>query len=433
MNRIYSCVTGLAREGHRWLKTVLPPLVWRSVPEEIRAKVLRRIVKDVRKRASSNNGPSVFFPPAIPWHRPAFQRHHQMARALSELGCSVFYHDPMDPVASNNPVAQDKRWQMGVEDITKTLHLLRCPRFVLRDIAARAKVNLQFMSWPRHAAAIADKTSTFVVYDICDDNALAGRTANAEFIRIQQKWVAAADVIVVTADRLLETVRPRRPDVILLPNAVRPEDWQMAEPPPIPSDMEQARRAPVVVGYFGTVGRWFDWDMWENAARTKADWAFVLIGGPYDVQGRGYLERVKAVANIHYLGRKPYCQLKDYLWHFDVATIPFLLSAITSACSPVKLFEYMAGGKPIVATRMHEVMKYKSVVLAEDAPGFVHKIEDALTRSKDPAYKALLRAEAAENTWFSRASMLLQVIERTREQQGRIPRRHPLRARQRGI
>jgi len=394
---------------------------WNRMPRQKRRWLLSGIVERVANRTADADLPSIFFPPDIRWYTTRFQRDHQMARALSELGCPVFFNEPTPHFSV--PGLLSAKSKESCEDITQSLHLIRCPRFVYGDVIELVQPDVVIMVWPRHGALVPSGNNTFVVYDMCDDHALAGRRANDEFVRTHQKWIAAADVMVVTADRLLEAVRPQRPDAILLPNAVRPEDWELAGPPPSPKHLRRARQAPVVVGYYGAIGRWFNWDMWESAAKARPDWAFVLIGHHYDVQGARHLERAKVLPNVHFLGGKPYEQLKNYLWHFDVATIPFVLNAITQACSPVKLFEYMAAGKPIVTTRMQEVMKYKSVILADDNPDFVKKLEMALLLRDDGVYRSTLRAEAQANTWRSRAKALFEAIGAAREQGGGVPRR----------
>jgi glycosyltransferase involved in cell wall biosynthesis len=190
--------------------------------------------------------------------------------------------------------------------------------------------------------------------------------------------------------------------------------------------MTAARNAKVVVGYYGAIARWFDWPMWEFAARSRPAWSFILIGFPYDVKGCEYLERAKSLANVHFLGPKPYHELKRYLACFDVATIPFVLDAITHACSPVKLFEYMAAGKPVVATKMRQVLKTEGVLFAEGNDDFVRRLEEAVRCHQDALYVARLRSEASANSWRSRAQVLLDALREVRHRQNGVPRRHLL-------
>ena len=116
---------------------------------------------------------------------------------------------------------------------------------------------------------------------------------------------------------------------------------------------------------------------------------------------------------------KPYSALPAYLQHFDVATIPFILNPITHATSPVKLFEYMAAGKPVVATKMREILKYSSVFFTDGGDDFVRSIDKALASRSDPAYLDLLAREAQANTWRERASTLGNLMHAVETRQAR--------------
>lgn len=96
-----------------------------------------------------------------------------------------------------------------------------------------------------------------------------------------------------------------------------------------------------------------------------------------------------------------------YLQQFDVATIPFELTPLTHATSPVKLFEYMSAQKPIVTTAMHECEQYPVVQIAHNAGEFVTEIERALTLRADPHHCAALDETVRQNTWDARAAALL--------------------------
>jgi glycosyltransferase involved in cell wall biosynthesis len=95
------------------------------------------------------------------------------------------------------------------------------------------------------------------------------------------------------------------------------------------------------------------------------------------------------------------------LRHFDVATIPFRLNAITHATSPLKLFEYMAACKPVVITPMQESMRYAGVLVARDALEFSAQLDRALEMRHDQTYLATLKRVAQENTWEARARQIL--------------------------
>jgi glycosyltransferase involved in cell wall biosynthesis len=172
-----------------------------------------------------------------------------------------------------------------------------------------------------------------------------------------------------------------------------------------------------VVGYYGAIAEWFDFELLAHAARQHRDWQFVLIGltnRKADLDGF-----TGEHPNVHYLGEKPYESLAAYLAHFDVGIIPFLVNDVTNAVSPVKLFEYAAGGKPIVSTAFTEVCQYSEVLTAGDGDEFVQQLRRALQLGRDAAYQEKLARLAESNSWQDRAARILKTIE---EQPGRSAR-----------
>jgi hypothetical protein len=276
---------------------------------------------------------------------------------------------------------------------------------MIKEMIKQGRPGAILMNWPNQAQFVGESPSSLVIYDVIDDHSLVPQ-ADDEWRRTHEYWVRQAGVLAATADDLIEQLKPKRPDVLLLPNGVRLEDWTRSGQVGCPLDLVSARKAKMVVSYYGALGEWFDWDMWLGAAALRPDWAFVLIGYPYDGKLDAVRARLVTFPNAHYLGPKPYQELPAYLAQIDVATIPFILNDITHGCSPVKLFEYMAAGKPIVCSPMREVLKYRSIRFATTAEEFVQRIEKVAPLRDDPDYQSLLRQEAAENTWRARAERL---------------------------
>jgi hypothetical protein len=110
------------------------------------------------------------------------------------------------------------------------------------------------------------------------------------------------------------------------------------------------------------------------------------------------------------MGPIDYTKLPRYACHFTVATIPFVMNEITESTSPIKLFEYMAMGHPIVTTGMPECRKYRSVLIGENHADFIRKVDRAIGLRSDPAYLDTLKAEALANTWESKARDIYELI-----------------------
>lgn len=167
-----------------------------------------------------------------------------------------------------------------------------------------------------------------------------------------------------------------------------------------------------IIGYYGALASWFDYEMIKFLAKSKPNYNIVLLGIKYDDSFDK--ARLEEYSNIHFLGAKEYNLLPNYASKFDVCTIPFLINDITQATSPLKLFEYMALNKPIVTTAMNECKKYESVMIASNKDEFVELIDKAISISKehDQKYYNLLNKEALENTWEEKAKLIISLLKK---------------------
>lgn len=179
--------------------------------------------------------------------------------------------------------------------------------------------------------------------------------------------------------------------------------------PQRPEDLARLLRpcAPVI-GYYGALAEWFDYELVRRAAMQRPEYEFVLIGPDYDgsLPKSGILNE----KNIHWIGVRHYSQLPRYLKSFDVATIPFKLNDITHSTSPVKLFEYLAAQKLVVTTAMDESVRFEGVMIAKDTTDFVQQLDAALKLQADSNYLSLIDRMARENTWDVRARQILDAL-----------------------
>jgi glycosyltransferase involved in cell wall biosynthesis len=144
----------------------------------------------------------------------------------------------------------------------------------------------------------------------------------------------------------------------------------------------------------------------RDIARLRPDWSFVLVGPQYSGAISGSDAGIDSLAetpNVHLLGPRPYPDVPAYLEAFDVATIPFKISGLTEDTNPIKLYEYLAAGVPVVSTPLPEVLAVPGVRVAQSPEDFVTQIGAALQERDDPQLRAARMAVAAENSWQKRA------------------------------
>lgn len=346
----------------------------------------------------------VLFPPSTPWHTDLFQRPNQMALAFASLGYVVLYwiEDMADDGASR------------FLKVAEGVHLCDAPPAVFSVCDQPI-----FIAYTYNYNWTALLRSPVIVYEMIDHLDIFSNFARSTLRRYHRRLLRRADVVVGTADDLVAELKPYRPDAILCPNGV---DLAHFAPPTdtpyaIPEDMREilATGQPVI-GYYGAMAEWFDFDLVKHAAEALPDYQFVLIGPDYD--GRTMRNTgIEDHPNIHWLGPKKYADLPAYLANFDVATIPFKVSDALHAVSPIKLFEYMAGERPIVTTDLAECRKYPPVLIARDASEWVARLREAVGLRHNESYLAQLRQTAAANTWRARAETIVRALETAEKRQ----------------
>ena len=158
------------------------------------------------------------------------------------------------------------------------------------------------------------------------------------------------------------------------------------------------------------------WISWAASLTARPDWQIVLIG-PVLAGCQEQVAALRRQANVHVLGERPYALVPRYLHGLDVCLIPFRLNDLTRSVNPLKFYEYLAAGKPVVASRLPELEQYGGVCsLAEGLQEYMEQIEAAL--SVESGAVALLAeqrlAVARANSWQERtqavAAALLQAL-----------------------
>jgi glycosyltransferase involved in cell wall biosynthesis len=264
-------------------------------------------------------------------------------------------------------------------------------------------VVVEYPSWYRIAISVP---LALVVYDCLDDLAGFSNVIPPTMLELEAVLVEAAH-LVITPTVLPERLRNIRPAVRIDNGgdvkffARLPDDRDSKANP------DRVRRPRI--GYFGAISTWFEVDWIVHSALRHPDWDFMLIGEVSQNEFQHVEERI----NITLCGEKPYDELPDYLATFDVAVIPFKLTPLTIIVNPVKLYEYMAQGKPVVCSALPEVMKATDLVyIARDAYGFDAQIQKALAENSEDLRRRRVDW-AARNTWEKRADDFVRAVEAT--------------------
>jgi GT2 family glycosyltransferase len=251
---------------------------------------------------------------------------------------------------------------------------------------------VQVATWAAAALLARAKLGWRIAYDCMDewDNFPGMRKA---LLEQEERLVEDADLLIVTGRKLWEKWSGHNPNTVLARNGA---DFEHFQKPPASAVL--AGVAGTVVGYFGAIADWFDLALMERLARERPRYTFVLVGGIFDVP----VDTLKAMPNVRVEGQQPYALMPAYLRRFDACIIPFKVNPITEATDPVKFYEYVSQGKPVVATAMAELEPYREYLyIAAGHDDFIAKV-DAAVAEDDPARRERRIALARENTWHAR-------------------------------
>lgn len=328
--------------------------------------------------------PSIIYPPTIDWHY-LYQRPQQLMKALSQLGYRVFF--------CNSALGRNER--PGLTRLGANLYLVAGT-----DPGPLAgNEPIIWISYPPHVRLLPRYKRGLVIFDAVDEPAeeFAHWAGDVDALR------AEADAIFCSSHALYASHAGRHPNVHLCPNGADFKHFsQAAGEGPIPSDLARIPRP--VVGYHGALANWLDWETIATVAAANPDYSFVFIG-PLFTGG----ERVPQGANLYYLGHRDYRLLPSYLRGFDVGIIPFRLTPMTAACNPIKLWEYLAAGKPVVASPLPEASQYKEVLIAANPDEFSQCLRQALAAG-DPLAVKERQSLARNNSWEMRALQIHKVL-----------------------
>jgi len=190
-----------------------------------------------------------------------------------------------------------------------------------------------------------------IVYDCMDELSLF--KGAPQILIDQEKYLMANATVVFTGGKsLYKSKKEMHNNVYCFPSSVDEAHFAQAKNGiALPEEIAQIKRP--VVGYFGVIDERIDLDLLKESAAKLPDVSFVMIGPLAKIEDSD----LPKGHNIHYLGMKSYDELPAYLKAFDIAMMPFALNDATKFISPTKTLEYMAAGKPIISTKIKDVVR----------------------------------------------------------------------------
>lgn len=383
--------------------------------------------ENVAKWIGPGREPDLLFLPMTDWHT-RIQRTQQLARAFANLGHRCFYVNPHlgrefpETPLGNRPhriaVLGPRLFELHISLPREPVFHHRLPRpsetrilvaaLELLTRAAGTRRLAQIVSlpfWFDAACELRKRHGYPIVYD-CHDLLGAFQGMAAEIVKREAGLLRSCDVAVFSARQLMERKAAELPALcekaVLARNGVDFSHFTWD-----PARNESSRKDGKTIGYAGSLSYWFDTEAVRRAAARRPEWKFVLIGRIEDER----ILKLRELKNIELPGEVPYAELPRRLAEFDVGLIPFLRTDLTLSTNPIKLYEYFRFGMPVVSTRLPEVEAFGDLVRVGDTPeDFAAQVERAAAE-QDPSLRERRIAVARQETWTSRAELILRAIE----------------------
>ena len=251
---------------------------------------------------------------------------------------------------------------------------------------------------------------TYVYYT--RDNMIAVDYWKTQGIRIEAALMSKVDLVVANSTYLAGLARKFNPRSYYVGQGCDVSLFDKKLIKSVPDDMKGIKNP--IIGYIGVLYTLrLDIDVLVHIAKSRPDWSLVLVG-PEDEGFKN--SELHQIENVHFLGSKNMDELPAYLNAFDVALNPQKLNEVTRGNYPRKIDEYLAMGKPSVATKTEAMDVFSDYVyLAENKEEYVKLIEKALqenTQEKETEREKLARS----HTWEANAEEIYKRIEEIENQ-----------------
>lgn len=372
-----------------------------------------------------------------PWDQAAKLSKHHFTRLWSKNNRVLYVESPINTFSFftrfKEAISFWKRYKSGYKEVSKNLwvttffYLLpfrgskyffgneminRINQYFVKNKLQKQISELKFdnsvlIVASAHINPILNKFNFKKIIYHCSDDYTVIPTFPKSFPIIEQKLIKKCDLVVTTADELMNAKSTFNQNTISIPNGANVKHFSSAQnlKTIISEDMNKFKKP--TVGYIGSIFQWLDIEWIDFAAKNLPQYEFIFIG-PIQID----ISNLMMKKNIHFLGPKPYKDLPKYIKAFNVAVIPFVIDGVTLKASPIKFYEYLSSGIPIVSTELPDLLTFKDhVYLVKNKEDYIHCIKESI--NNDSISSMNVRMEIAKKySWEYRFQTLNHHIEK---------------------
>ncbi|WP_020559655.1 glycosyltransferase, partial [Thiofilum flexile] len=359
----------------------------------------------------------IFIFAVIDWHF-RIQRPQHLAKNLAKEGYRVFYFSNHF-IDTDLAAYQIERLHATDELYQVKLHIKTAPSIYYEAASKEAIHMLQqsmacfiadfsaisSISIAQHAfwyPLIESLPNSYHIYDCMDHHEGFGNVSPS-LLAIEHTMLKSVDLVITSSAWLTNFAHRYNNNVVTIRNAGDYDHFKSC-----PDSMYIDAKNRKIIGYYGAIAEWFDLDLIKTVAQKYSDCLILLIGND-TINAQ---KKLKDITNIVFTGEVEYQKLPYYLYTFDICLLPFKIIPLTLATNPVKIYEYLSAGKPVVSVDLPEIAQFDGHVLrASTSNEFLQMIGQILL-NKDDTLTIKRRDFAEKQTWTHRSKDLIQQTER---------------------
>ncbi len=371
-----------------------------------------------------------------PWSDVWLNRQHimsRLARAHRVLYCSriPWWRELVWKLRLHEPIEwRSRRITPTLRELRPVPWLPRVPerpglnRFAHSLQAARIRSVLRLAGWdnrilyawyPEMAELVGhlgERLVCFHCYDYYPQYPWLIEHERREMPGQMQRLLERADLVFAAGEAMAAQLGRR--DVHVVPNGVDYELFATAHDRDEPPPPEMADIPHPIVAHIGRLQAGLDLGLLAEIARRRRDWSVMLLGpvpGRLPPEQQVAFDELRAQPNAYYIDGKPVAELPRYLRHVEVGLMAYKTTGWLKTAVPLKLFEYMAAGKPSVSPPLDECVRYSDIVaIAATVDEWIAAIEHWLANdSEELAQKRMAIAKA--NSWDARCRQIVRLID----------------------
>jgi glycosyltransferase involved in cell wall biosynthesis len=326
--------------------------------------------------------------------------HRSRIRKISE-SLHVYSSPAYIPVSGRFPLDKLSWWGWKML-LNRTLHTMGLNRPII------------WLSKPDMAHYLGVLNEKLSIYHVVDEYVAYGNMTEETTKNIQsaeKDLLSRVDLSIVVSKQLFESKGTFNEHTYLIPNGVDYEAYENASRSrqPLPFDVADLSRP--IIGYSGLISSRLDLNLLMNIAEIHPEWSLVLVGGTNEGWSDSTYEQLQRMRNVHFLGLKDVSRMPYYVKAFDVCVIPYGMNKQAENLSPLKLYDFLAMGKPIVTTHFPAAREFQHVIhIAESKDSFIRLIELSLKENDDVLFTRRKKI-ASQNTWDHRIYQISEIIQ----------------------